>query len=295
MDPYSNKNRKILSPLDKKPAEEPDEEESSAGSSTKMEKKEQSETDTIEEESEQDENENAPDEEPGILEHLGELRKQIIKSIAVFLLFFIVAFSTINFWFPYVTRGHELVVLSPMEVISFYTMISAFLALGLSVPFLTHFSWQFIKPGLKENEGRFLSLYSPVIFILFLGGTAFGYYVVNPLSYNFLITIGAINFEIMISAQEYARFLLLTTVPIGLIFELPVVALFLSNIGILTSATMKKFRKWSYIILAVFSALITPPDFFSQLLILIPMIGLYEGSIYLVSKTEKRAKSKNVE
>ncbi|WP_025784062.1 twin-arginine translocase subunit TatC [Sporosarcina sp. D27] len=227
-------------------------------------------------------------EESNLVEHLSELRKQLINSIAVFLLFFIAAFSTINVWFPYITRGYKLIVLSPMEVISFYTTISAALAFGLSVPFLCHFLWQFVKPGLNERESRFLSLYSPAILILFVAGLAFGYYVVNPLSYNFLVSLGEMNFDVMVSAQEYARFLLLTTMPIGLLFELPVVALFLSAIGILTSGTLKKVRKWSYVVLAVTSALITPPDFFSQLIILIPMIGLYEASIFLVMRTEKR-------
>src|SRR5699024_7815162 len=113
---------------------------------------------------------------------------------------------------------------------------------------------------LNETENRFFSLYSPVILLLFLSGIAFGYYIVNPLSYQFLVGLGSIHFEVMISAQEYARFLLLTTMPIGLLFELPVAALFLSNIGLITSVSMKKFRKWSYIVLAVLSGLIIPPD-----------------------------------
>src|SRR5699024_9509865 len=162
---------------------------------------------------------------------------------------FVAVFSTINIWFPYITKGNKLIVLSPMEVISFYTSISAMLAFGLTVPLLCHFLWQFVKPGLNETENRFFSLYSPVILLLFL------------------ICLGSIHFEVMISAQEYARFLLLTTMPIGLLFELPVAALFLSNIGLITSVSMKKFRKWSYIVLAVLSGLITPPDFFSQLII----------------------------
>nr|WP_233189539.1 twin-arginine translocase subunit TatC [Sporosarcina sp. P7] len=228
------------------------------------------------------------DTDPALIEHLTDLRKQLIKSVVVFLVFFIAVFSTINLWFPYVTRGYKLIVLSPLEVISFYTTISAAMAFGLSVPFVCHFLWQFVKPGLTQKEGRFLSLYSPAILILFVGGLAFGYYVVNPLSYNFLVKLGKINFDVMITAKEYARFLLMTTMPIGLLFELPIVALFLSAIGILTSETMKKVRKWSYVILAVVSALITPPDFLSQLIILIPMIALYEASIFIVMKTEKR-------
>ncbi|PIC98563.1 twin-arginine translocase subunit TatC [Sporosarcina sp. P29] len=295
MDPYSDHNRKILSPLDKKAKDEeaalPD--HSAETSSTEQ----QAVPEKLKPEPQPEEPRMPPPEEPkdekadadpALIEHLTDLRKQLIKSAVVFLIFFIAVFSTINLWFPYVTRGYTLIVLSPLEVISFYTTISAAMAFGLSVPFVCHFLWQFVKPGLTQKEGRFLSLYSPAILILFVGGLAFGYYVVNPLSYNFLVKLGKMNFDVMITAKEYARFLLMTTMPIGLLFELPIVALFLSAIGILTSETMKKVRKWSYVTLGVVSALITPPDFLSQLIILIPMIALYEASIFIVMKTEKR-------
>lgn len=233
--------------------------------------------------------------EPSLIEHLGELKKQLVKAVIVFIAFFIAVFSTINYWFPFISRGHQLIVLSPLEVISFYMSISAALAFGLSLPFLCHFLWKFVKPGLTNQESRFFSLYSPVMFLLFAAGLAFGYFIVNPLSYNFLITLGAINFDVMISAHEYARFLLLTTMPIGLMFELPMVAMFLASIGLLTVDTLKKVRKWSYVSLAVLSALITPPDFISQLIVLIPMILLYEASIRLVARMEKRAAAREME
>lgn len=227
-------------------------------------------------------------ENTALVEHLTDLRKQLVKGAFVFLFFFIVVFATINLWFPFITRGHKLVILGPMEVIKFYMSISTALAIGLALPFLCHFIWQFVKPGLNEKEGKFLSLYSPVMLGLFLVGISFGYFVVNPLSYNFLISLGAIHFDIMVSAQEYARFLLLTTLPLGLLFELPIVALFLSTIGVLTAESMKKVRKWSYLSLAIVSGLITPPDFISQLIVLIPMIVLYEASIRIVNYREQK-------
>lgn len=223
-----------------------------------------------------------------LIDHLGELRKQLIKSLFVFAFFLIVVFATLNFWFPYVVKGHDLVILGPLEVIKFYTSISVTLAIGLALPFLCHFIWQFIKPGLKEEESRFIGLYSPAMLLLFIGGVAFGYFIVNPLSFQFLVGLGAANFAVMISASEYIHFLIMTTIPLGLLFEMPIVALFLSSIGILTSVSMKKVRKWSYLVLAIVSALITPPDFISQLLVLIPMALLYEASIYIVRKMEAR-------
>ncbi|KGR88220.1 MULTISPECIES: twin-arginine translocase subunit TatC [Lysinibacillus] len=276
MDPYEDGKRKYLSPLDKPQAEPPKPVEALVEIPTKV---------AIEEEHVYN--------EPlipvtSLLEHLTDLRKQIIKGLTVFILFFIVVFSTINIWFPFITRGHSLVILGPLEVVKFYMTISTTLAFGLAMPFLVHFLWSFIKPGLKEEESRFLGLYAPIMLVLFLVGVAFGYFVVNPLSYTFLVSIGATNFDVMVSANEYMHFLIMTTVPLGLLFELPIVALFLSAIGVLTAESMKKIRGWSYIAMGVGSAVITPPDFISQLLVLIPMIILYEISIYLVKRIERK-------
>ncbi|WP_075619323.1 twin-arginine translocase subunit TatC [Paenisporosarcina indica] len=261
MDPYEHQNKHIISPLDKPIVE------------------------VVKEVIIQV---NEPGEEGTLVDHLAELRKQIIKGIAVFLIFFIGVFSSINMWFPYVTRGNELIVLGPLEVVKFYMSISTTISLGLSLPFLSHFIWQFVKPGLKTKESSFIGLYSPLMLVLFVIGIAFGYFVVNPLSYQFLINIGEINFEVMVSAGEYVHFLIMTTVPLGLLFELPIIAMFLSAIGILTSDKMKNVRKWSYVILGIISTMMTPPDIISDLLIMIPMILLYEISILLVMKLERR-------
>ncbi|MEK4230030.1 twin-arginine translocase subunit TatC [Solibacillus sp. FSL H8-0538] len=278
MDPYEKK--KYLSPIDKIKNEPPAPMEASIESSY-----DSSTSDIVLEETVKNEP-LIPGE--SLFGHLTELRKQIIKALVVFVLFFIIVFSTINIWFPYVTRGHSLVILGPLEVVKFYMTISSTLALGLSLPFFVHFLWSFVKPGLKEEESRFLGLYAPVMFLLFLLGIAFGYFVVNPLSYSFLVGLGAANFNVMVSASEYMHFLIMTTVPLGLLFELPIVALFLSSLGILTAESMKKVRGWSYIAMGLGSALITPPDFISQLLVLIPMIILYEISITLVKRIERK-------
>ncbi|MGB3259654.1 twin-arginine translocase subunit TatC [Paenisporosarcina sp.] len=268
MDPYEHHNKKIISPLDKKLEEE-------VGATTEMVDEDALEND-----------------EGTLVDHLTDLRKQIIKSVAVFLFFFIVVLSTINFWFPFVTRGNELIVLGPLEVVKFYMSISSALSLGFSLPFIFHFIWQFVKPGLNYTESRFIGLYSPLMLVLFIVGISFGFFVVNPLSYQFLINIGEVNFEVMVSASEYVHFLLMTTVPLGLLFELPIIAMFLSAIGVLTSENMKKVRKWSYVILAIVSTTMTPPDFISDFMVLIPMILLYEISIIIVMKLERNQISK---
>ncbi len=226
--------------------------------------------------------------EAPLVGHLTELRKQLIKAGIVFLVIFIIVFSTINLWLPYITKGHDLVILGPLEVVRFYMSVATAITFGVALPFVCHFVWAFVKPGLTDKESRFLGIYSPIMFILFVLGVSFGYFVVNPLSYHFLLSIGAVNFSVMVSAQEYIRFLLMTTLPLGLLFELPIAALFLSAIGLLSAESMKKVRKWSYVSIGLVSALITPPDFVSQLIVLIPMLLLYEASISIIRHTERR-------
>lgn len=279
MDPYGES--KLISPLVKKKSQLEEQSETD-GSSVQQHNIKPPQKSPVPEPSRNDEQMET------LIDHLGELRKQLIKSLLVFGFFLIVVFSTLNLWFPFVVKGHDLVILGPLEVIKFYTSISLTLALGLSLPFFCHFLWQFAKPGLKEEESKFIGLYSPAMLVLFVLGVAFGYFVVNPLSYQFLVGLGAANFAVLISANEYIHFLIMTTIPLGLLFEMPIVALFLSSIGILTSVSMKKVRKWSYLALAIVSALITPPDFISQLLVLIPMAMLYETSIYIVRKMERK-------
>ena len=276
MDPYGDHNRKIVSPLDKI---------HTVIEEDKVEREVEESTSKIVNEVK----ESVLEADPSLVDHLTDLRRQLVKSAAVFLFFLIAVFSSINLWFPYITRGHELIILGPLEVVKFYMSISTALAFGLSIPFLCHFLWQFVKPGLNERESRFLSLYSPVMLLLFIIGVSFGYFIVNPLSYKFLVSLGAVNFNVMVSAQEYISFLLMTTMPIGIIFELPIVALFLAAIGVLTAESMKKVRKWSYLAIAIISALITPPDFVSQLIVLIPMALLYEASIFIVLYAERRS------
>src|SRR5699024_1104867 len=187
MDPYSKKNHKMLSPLDKEEEQEVEKEtnenhttDEKPKETTTEQETEQDKEQVFSEEDSEDNEQSSAAQPIKVMDHLRDLRKQLVKSGVVFLLFFIVTLSTINYWFPYLTRGHKLIILSPMDVISFYTAIAAALALGLSIPFLTHFIWDFVKPGLNEKETKFFNLYSPVIFILFIVGLAFGYFVLNP-------------------------------------------------------------------------------------------------------------------
>ncbi|GAB3063306.1 twin-arginine translocase subunit TatC [Salinicoccus sesuvii] len=228
-----------------------------------------------------------------LVEQLESLRSLLIKSAVTFVLWFLIVFATVRWWFPVVSMGADMVVFGPFEVIRFYIRTSAAMSLGLSIPFICWFLWQYVSSGMIEKKNpQLLKGSMGFMFGLFLVGIAFGYFVVHPLSYFFLIQMGERNFDVLVTADEYMSFLLITTIPFGLIFQLPLIVLFLNHIEVLDSTLMKKSRKFAYFGLLVLTAIIAPPDFFTHIITLLPMIGLYEFSIILVRRKEKRADKK---
>ena len=227
-----------------------------------------------------------------LTDHLEDLRWVLIKSAIVIVVWFMVIFSTVGWWFPVVSKGAEIVVLGPFEVIRFYLRTAGAMSIGFSIPFICWFLWQFMRPGLEDKETQFLKGSLPVMLLLFVAGLSFGYFIVHPLSYFFLIEMGEQNFNVLVTADEYMSFLLITTIPFGLVFQLPVVVLFLHHIELLTVEVMTTMRKYAYFILIVITALIAPPDIFTHLVTLIPMILLYEISILLIKRRERKQAAK---
>lgn len=227
-----------------------------------------------------------------LTEHLMDLRAVVIKSAIAIVIWFVIVFATVTWWFPFVSKGADIVVLGPFEVIRFYIQTSGAISLGLSIPFICWFLWQFMKPGLVERETMFIKSSLPGMLVLFIAGVTFGYFIVHPISYFFLISMGERNFDVLVTADEYMSFLLMTTIPFGLIFQLPVVILFLNYIGLLDAEIMQNMRKYAYFILLVVTALIAPPDLFTHLITLSPMILLYEISIILIKRRDKKKAKK---
>ena len=227
-----------------------------------------------------------------LTDHLEDLRSVLIKSAVTITIWFLIIFSTVGWWFPIVSKGADIVVLGPFEVIRFYLRTSGAISIGFSIPFICWFLWQFMRPGLVDKETQFLKGSLPVMLILFVAGLSFGYFIVHPLSYFFLISMGEQNFNVLVTADEYMSFLLITTIPFGLVFQLPVVALFLHHIELLTVEVMTTMRKYAYFGLLVITALIAPPDVFTHMVTLIPMILLYELSIILIKRKERKREAK---
>lgn len=221
------------------------------------------------------------DEENTLVGHLAELRSVILASVIVFSVCFVFFLLCIQRMIPLVTKGQQLVMLGPLDVIHFYTGIAGSLSLGMSAPFIGYRLWKFVRPALTDKECRTALAYIPAMLFSFALGILFGFYIVFPFAYHFLTGLGQANFAMMITTREYLSFLLMITLPMGFLFEVPFVLMFLTSIGVVTPQRLSAIRKYAYLVFAVISAVVTPPDVISQLLVLLPLLTLYELGLIL--------------
>ncbi|MED3689857.1 twin-arginine translocase subunit TatC [Peribacillus butanolivorans] len=228
-----------------------------------------------------------------MVEHLEELRKRIIYTLIAFLVFLIGSFIFVNDIYTWLIRdlGHQLAVLGPSEILWVYFMISGVIAIALTIPIAAYQTWLFVKPALSENERKTTLTYIPGLFILFIAGLSFGYFVVYPTVLGFLLSLSEGQFETMFTSEKYFKFMINLTLPFGFLFEIPLVVMFLTSLGVVNPMILSKARKISYFLLVVVAILITPPDFMSDILVTVPLLVLYEFSVTL-SKIVYRKKLK---
>lgn len=225
--------------------------------------------------------------------HLEELRKRIIITGVAFIIFFIVAFIYIKdiYNFFVMDLDFKLTVLSPTEIVWVYFQLAGVVAIALTIPVLAWQLWLFIKPALEPIERRVTLSYVPALFILFIVGLSFGYFLIFPFVFKFLLSLAGDDIQNMFTIEKYFSFLFKITLPFAFLFELPVIVMFLTSLGIINPQILSKIRKYAYFVLAIVAAVVTPPDFLSQTLVFIPLCILYEISIQL-SKVVYRKKLK---
>lgn len=174
--------------------------------------------------------------------------------------------------------------------LNMHIMIAFYAALILSLPYVLFELWGFVKPALNDNELKNGRIFFFNVTLCMMVGVLFGYFVLAPLSVNFLGGY-TVSDEIrnLIDVGSYISLVMNMSLVCALVFELPVLVYFLSRLGILTAAFMRNYRRHAIIILAVGAAIITPPDIISMILVIIPMYLLYELSIGIAARNEKRA------
>ena len=261
-----------------------------------------------------------PDEkEMSFLDHLEELRWHIIRSLIAIVMFTIAAFvakefvvdlvilgpSRTDFW-TYVKLCQLADILNtpalcidtlPFELVSrklssqFMTHVTVSFVVGLIVgfPYLFWEVWRFIKPGLHSKERRASRGATFSVSLLFTLGVLFGYFVIAPISVRFFASYQvSASLQNLFDLSSYINTVTMVVLGSGILFQLPVVVYFLTKAGIVSSSLMKKYRKHSIIAILVIGAMITPPDPFSQIFIALPLMMLYQLSILIAKRIEKR-------
>ena len=235
--------------------------------------------------------------EMNLVGHLAELRNRLIVTAIIFVAFFVVGFIYIKdiYWFFVNDIDLTLTAISPTEIIWIYFSMAGLVAIVGTIPLLTYQIWAFIKPGLMPHERKATLGYIPAIFMLFIFGLIFGYIIFVKLIMPFLLSLNDGMFDIMFTVDRYFKFLFRVTLPFALLFELPIVAMFFTSLGVLTPDFMIKNRKYAYFGLIVIGVLITPPDFVLQLVVAVPLIIIYEISIQLSKIVYKKKMKKHEE
>jgi sec-independent protein translocase protein TatC len=222
------------------------------------------------------------DKELNLVDHLEELRKRIIISAVAFVVFFIVGFIYAHDIFEWFVKNEKLTALGPSDIMWIYFMLASIIAVAGTIPVLALQIWLFVRPALRPIERKITLSYVPALFFLFIIGLAFGYEIIFPMVLNFLENMGKeMGIITNFTVDRYFRFIINMTLPFGVLFELPVVVMFLTSLGIINPYVLAKIRKYAYFALIIIAIIITPPDFMSDFIVTVPLLLLYEISINL--------------
>lgn len=227
------------------------------------------------------------DQEQTLVEHLADLRKHLIVTLVAFVVFLVVSFiyagPILKFFTQRIPQGVQMVALGPGEVLRVYMMIAGIAAITLTIPVALQQLWAFVAPGLTDKERKVSALFIPIIFVVFIAGLAFGYFFIFPTVYKFVMLLGTTTFELqmMQSAGSYFSFMLSIVIPFGVMFELPVLVLFLTRLGVLTPQFLTKNRKYAYFVLVVAGVVLSPPEPISDIITTLPLLLLYEIGVTL--------------
>ena len=242
--------------------------------------------------------EGKPDGSMSLSGHLKELRNRAFFCVLVLAAGFAVCLSFAPQMVTMLTdMGMEYhyvyVYIAPQELLMVYLSMALTGGLVLAFPFIAYHTYAFCSPGLERRERRFTLFALLFGTICFCVGVLFAYFLSVPFMLRFLIQFSdQVSVSASISIQQYVSFLLTVFVIFGAIFELPVISVLLTVLGILRAEWMVKGRKAMIVVIFAVAAIITPPDVVSQVMVAIPMIGLYELSIFL-SRLFGRKKKKN--
>jgi sec-independent protein translocase protein TatC len=246
-----------------------------------------------------------------LIEHLTELRTRMIRSVLAFIIAMVICFTVWNPIFNFLTKplcdaraamGDDcgLILIALQEGFFVAISISLLGGLVLSFPVISYQMWRFVAPGLyKSEQGAFLPFLIASPFMFFLGAS-FAFYVVTPLAFDFFLgfqqgniigeagEIESSSIAFQGSAKEYLSLTIKFIVAFGLCFQLPVLLTLMGKAGLVSAAGLGAVRKYAVVAILILAALVTPPDIITQVILFVVVYGLYEISIFLVRRVERK-------
>jgi sec-independent protein translocase protein TatC len=257
--------------------------------------------------------------EMSFFDHIDALRKHILRSALAIVIVGVACFINIKFifntiifgpryeWFPtykaicglshWVGLGEKMCFKPPKfelitrqlgEVLMQQLYVAFWMGVIGAFPIIFWEFWKFISPGLYDHERKSTRGIIAICSFLFLAGVVFGYFIIAPFSISFLAGYTLEGVEVAPTLDSYVTYMSMFTIPTGLIFEMPIVAYFLARVGLVGTQFMRSYRRYAIVVILIIAAIITPPDVVSQTLVAIPLYLLYEVSIWVVGRVEKR-------
>ena len=241
--------------------------------------------------------ENPAEEKMPFTSHLDELRKRLIRILIAVGIGFVACWYFREWLFQVITaplvrvlpQNSHMIYTSLPEAFFNYMKISFYASLFLTSPFTLYQLWKFVSPGLYPTEKKYVAPFVISSTILFIGGVLFGYYVALPPAYSFFVEFSSDFLKPMFSLKEYLSLSLKLLLAFGLSFELPVFIFFMAKIGIVNSKMLAKQRRYAILVIFIAAAILTPsPDAITQIIMAIPLMILYEFSIFIARFAEKK-------
>ena len=229
------------------------------------------------------------EEKQPFMKHLEELRKRLVSSAIAVGACFVACYIFAERLFAILVsplkaqmvEGDKLIFTNLPEMFLTYLKTAFIAAILLASPFIFYQIWMFVAPGLYKKEKKYLFPFVFFSTILFVGGALFGYFVVFPFGFKFFLGFATDYIQALPSVKQYFSFAIKLLFAFGVVFELPVVIFFLTKIGIVTPAQLRKKRKYAILMTFVMAAILTPPDVITQCMMAGPLIILYEVGILI--------------
>lgn len=232
------------------------------------------------------------------LGHLEELRERLIKCVVAVAVGFFGAYVFSEKLFIILVKPlkdilgaeEKLIFTNLSEMFIIYLKLSVLAGILFAAPVIFYQLWQFVAPGLYEHEKKYVIPFVLFSTILFVGGSLFGYFLVFPFGFKFFLGFANEYVKALPSVKEYFSLSIKLLFAFGLVFELPVFMFFMAKIGFITPEILRKNRRISILIIFIVSAILTPPDAFTQIMMAGPLMALYELSIYITRFATKPKK-----